>query len=102
MSLGAFIVVLTVAAAALALWTIVRFPNLGPQTLVGALAQVGISFASGWLLVPPGMRSALTLSQPQGPLLAVFLFALPSLIYVFLAALWAMRVLQQMLHGARR
>jgi hypothetical protein len=102
MSLGAFIVVLTLGAAALALWTVVRFPRLGPERLSAALVQVAIAFGTGWLLVPPGMKSALALPPPGGPLLAVFLFALPSLVYLFLAALWAMRVLQQLLHGARR
>ena len=101
MSLGAFIVVLTLAAAALALWTVVRFPRLGPETLAGAMAQVAVALVSGWLLVPVGMKSALALPPPGGALLAVFLFALPSLVYLFLAALWAMRVLQQLLHGVR-
>ena len=102
MSLSAFIAVLTVAAAVLALWTVVRFPRLGPESLSGALLQVGLSLAAGWVLVPPGIQSALAFRAPIGPLLAVFVFALPSLGYIFLASLWAMRVLQQMMHGARR
>ena len=34
--------------------------------------------------------------------IAIFVFVLPSLAYLFLASLWAMRVLQQMIPGARR
>lgn len=102
MSLGAFIIVLTLSAAALALWTVVRFPKLGPQTLGGALLQVAIALAAGWLLVPVGMRSALALDQPTGPMVAIFLFALPSLGYLFLASLWAMRLLQDLIHRSRR
>lgn len=101
-SLGAFIIVLTLGAAALALWTVVRFPGLGPTTLGGALLQVAIALAAGWVLVPAGMKSALAFDPPAGPLLAIFVFALPSLGYLFLASLWAMRVLQQMMPGARR
>jgi hypothetical protein len=58
--------------------------------------------AAGWLLVPVGMKSAVAIEPPTGPLVAVFFFALPSLGYLFLASLWAMRVLQDMLSRARR
>jgi hypothetical protein len=100
-SLGTFIVVLTLGSAAIALWAITRFPRLGPETLLGALLQVGIALAAGFLLVPAGMRSMLAFEPPAGPLLATFLFALPGLTYLFLASLWAMRVLQRMLSGGR-
>jgi hypothetical protein len=102
MSVSGFVIALTVAAALLALWAIVRFPRIGPETLTGALVQVGIAFLAGALLVPTGMSSALAMGSPEGPLMAVFLFALPALLYLFLATLWAMRVLQQMLSRARR
>ena len=39
MSLGAFILAMTVGAALLALWTCLRFPRIGPETLRGALLQ---------------------------------------------------------------
>jgi hypothetical protein len=102
MSIGAFVVALALGAALLALWAIVRFPRLGPETLMGALAQVAIAFLSGLILVPIGMRSALAWDATLGPLAAVFVFALPGLLYLFLASLWAMRVLQQMMSRARR
>jgi hypothetical protein len=100
-TLGVFIVLFTLGAAALALWTMARFPRIGPDTLFGAFLQVMIALAAGWLLVPVGMRSLLTLSTPTGPLLATFLFALPGLTYLFLASLWAMRVLQKLLSRGR-
>ena len=100
-SLGAFIIVLTLGAAAIALWAATRFPRLGPETLTAALLQVGIALAAGFLLVPAGMRSVLTFAPPTGPLLATFLFALPGLTYLFLASLWAMRVLQRILSRGR-
>jgi len=101
-SLGAFIIVLTLGAAALALWTVVRFPKLGPETLGGALLQVAVAMIAGAFLIPAGMKSALAIDPPTGPMLAVFAFVLPGLSYLFLATLWAMRVLQQMLTNARR
>jgi hypothetical protein len=101
-SLGTFVVVLALGAAALAIWAVVRFPKMGPETLVGALAQVAIAFLAGLILVPIGMQSALGWDSTIGPLAAVFVFALPGLLYLFLASLWAMRVLQQMLNRTRR
>jgi hypothetical protein len=101
-SLGGFIVAMTVAAAALALWALVRFPKLGPETLRGAIVQVAAALLTGLLLVPIGMQAALGWDSTVGPLAAVFLFALPGLLYVFLASLWAMRVLQDMMSRARR
>jgi hypothetical protein len=101
-SIGAFVVALALGAAVLALWAVVRFPRLGPETLSGALVQVAVALLSGLVLVPIGMRSALAWDPTIGPLAAVFVFALPGLLYVFLASLWAMRVLQQMMRRARR
>jgi hypothetical protein len=102
MSLGAFIVVMTLGAAALALWAGARFPRMGPETLAGALVQVAIALAAGWFLVPAGMSSVVRWDETVGPLIGVLLFALPALTYLFLASLWAMRVLQQMMSRARR
>jgi hypothetical protein len=102
MSFGAFIVVMTLGAAALALWTGVRFPRMGPDTLAGALIQVAVALAAGWFLVPAAISSVVRWDETAGPLIAVLLFALPALTYLFLASLWAMRVLQQMMSSARR
>jgi hypothetical protein len=101
-SLGVFIIVLTVAAAVLALWAVVRFPRVGPDTLTGALVQIGVAFVAGFVLVPVGMRSALSWHATAGPIAAIFVFALPGLLYLFLASIWAMRVLQEMMSHARR
>jgi hypothetical protein len=102
MSLGVFILAMTVGAALLALWVSVRFPRLGPETLRGALLQVAIALLAGWFVVPAAVASVVDWASPTGPLVAVLLFVLPALTYLFLATLWAMRVLQEMLQGARR
>jgi hypothetical protein len=102
MSFGAFIVVMTLGAAALALWAGARFPRMGPDTLTGALIQVALALGAGWFLVPAGIDSVISWNENAGPLIGVLLFALPALTYLFLASLWAMRVLQQMMSSARR
>jgi hypothetical protein len=102
MSFGTFIVVMTLGAAALALWAGVRFPRMGPETLTGALIQVALALGAGWFLVPAAMTSVIRWDEAAGPVLAVLLFALPALTYLFLATLWAMRVLQEMMQSARR
>ena len=102
MSVGAYVIALTIGAALLALWAGTRFPRLGPDTLAGALVQVAIALAAGWFLVPAGMVSAIRWDPTAGPLIALLVFALPALTYLFLASLWAMRVLQQLMQSARR
>ena len=102
MSFGTFIIVLTLGAAALALWAGLRFPRMGPDTLAGALTQVALALAAGWFLVPAGISSVVRWDETAGPLIGVLLFALPALTYLFLTSLWAMRVLQQMMNSARR
>ena len=102
MTLGVFIVAFAFGAAVLALWISNRFPAAAPDTLRGAMMHVAIALAAGWVLVPPGMDVAVPISPLAGPLIAVFLFALPGLVYLFLASLWAMRILQEMLLSARR
>jgi hypothetical protein len=102
MSFGTFIIAMTIGAALLALWAGVRFPRMGPSTLAGALIQVALALAAGWFLVPAAISSVIRWDETAGPLIAVLLFALPALTYLFLASLWAMRVLQHMMHGARR
>ena len=102
MSFGTFIIVLTLGAAALALWAGLRFPRMGPDTLAGALTQVALALAAGWFLVPAGISSVVRWDETAGPLIGVLLFALPALTYLFLTSLWAMRVLQQLMSGARR
>jgi hypothetical protein len=102
MSFGTFIIAMTIGAALLALWAGVRFPRMGPDTLAGALIQVALALGAGWFLVPAGMASVIRWHETAGPLIGVLLFALPALTYLFLSSLWAMRVLQQMMRGARR
>jgi hypothetical protein len=92
-----------VGAAFLALWTSFRFPQAAPESLGGAMTQVAIALAAGWLLVPRGMTLAIGWSpNAAGPLVAVFLFALPALVYLFLASLWLMRALQELMTSVRR
>jgi hypothetical protein len=102
MNANVFVTVLAAASAVLAVWVYVRFPSTAPEDLGRAMVHAMIALAAGWVLVPPGMNAALQIGPPAGPLVAVFLFALPGLVYLFLTGLWVLRVLQEMLVGARR
>ena len=102
MSLGVFVIAMTVGAALLALWTSFRFPRIAPETLSGALVHVAVALLAGWFLVPAAVTSVVDWASPTGPLIAMLLFVLPALTYLFLASLWAMRMLQELLQGARR
>jgi hypothetical protein len=102
MSLGLFVIALTVGAALLAVWTSFRFPRIAPETLRGALVHVAVALLAGWFLVPAAVTSVVDWVSPTGPLVATLLFVLPALTYLFLATLWAMRMLQELMQGARR
>ena len=70
--------------------------------LRGALVHVAIALLAGWFLVPVAVTAVVDWASPAGPLVAMLLFVLPALTYLFLASLWAMRMLQELLQGARR
>jgi hypothetical protein len=86
---GFFLVALAVGAALIAVWLDVRFERFGPSDFRGAMLHVGVALAVGWLLVPAGLESVLAVGA--SPLVALFGVALPSLVYVFLAAFWVVK-----------
>src|ERR671939_161038 len=79
MSIGAFIIAMTVGSALLALWPGVRWPQMGPDTLAGALVQVAVALVAGWFLVPAAVASVIHWDETFGPLIALLLFALRGL-----------------------
>lgn len=101
MTLTVFVITFTIGAATLALWIDFRARRAAPETLGGVLVHLTLAFVAGWLLVPPGMSVALRHGGDAGPVAAVMLFALPALVYLLLATLWAMRALQKLLLNAR-
>ena len=86
-----------IAAATLALWTVTRFPRLGPKSLRSALILCIAALALLQLL-PLGVKAAVHL--PNGGYAAIFGCVLPALVAVFLAVAWLMRLLAGQLGGA--
>ena len=87
MSTEAFLAVLSLGAAVLALWIALRFPTLGPSNLGRALLHVAGAFAVGYAIAP-AMR---LLGAPDSPLVPVLFVALPGLTYMFLSGAWLIR-----------
>ena len=90
MSSGAFLLVLSLGAAALALWICVCVPRLGPTTLPRAFAHVVAAMAFGSLL-KPALAGVADSGLPLALFLAVFGVALPVLTYMFVAGAWLIR-----------
>jgi hypothetical protein len=90
-----FLILLSLGAAAIAVWTHARFERLGPRDFRGALLHCGMALGVGWFVVPLAMKA--TLAAGASPLLVLFGIALPSLVYLFLAALWVIKHAQALL-----
>jgi len=99
-SIATFVLVLCVGAALLALWVVVRFPDLGPRDVTWALLHVALSVVLGQLMV----RSIGVVGSsgvPAARFVASFGIVLPGLTYMFVAAAWLMRAAAGRLQGPR-
>ena len=96
MTIPTFIAALAIGAAAIALWAEVRFPKLGPDRVVGALLHLLAATVAAQLVVPAALDAV------ANKILAVFLIALPTLIYIFLTAIWIMKLARNAMGGAYR
>jgi hypothetical protein len=91
MSGGSFLFFLTLGAAALAFWTLVRFPGRAPASLGWAFAHVAAAMAVGSSLKAI-LAAVVAAPLPFTLFIAVFGVALPALIYIFLAGAWLVRL----------
>src|SRR5262249_31095349 len=98
MSVTTFVLLLCVGSALLALWVVVRFPDLGPADLTKALLHVAVSMVVLQLLVP-GINFVRGTGMPGAESAASFGVVLPGLTYVFLAAAWLIRAAGARLRG---
>lgn len=93
-----FVVLLLVGSALLAGWALVRFENVGPRTLGGALLAKGAALVI--LVGLPWIVGLVTASGiPNSRLVIIFALALPTFTFLFLAAGWFARVLLRRLGG---
>jgi hypothetical protein len=95
-SVRAFLCAEFTGAAVLALWTVARFPRLGPKSLRSAL--VGCCAAFVLLQVVP-LGVGIALRFPHGEYAAIFGWLLPAMFAVFLSFAWLMRLLAGLLGG---
>ena len=92
MSVNAFVIVLCLGAALLALWIVARLPNIGPASLPRALVHVMAAVLVG-AVTGPAMHAIGALPLPGSAFVITFGIALPALTYMFLATVWLLRVM---------
>jgi hypothetical protein len=87
-----------VGAALLGFWVVARFPSLGPQSFVPALATAAAAF----VLQTPLVAFVKPVLVAAGPAVALMLVILPSLTLLFWACGCLVRSLVAMLAPYRR
>jgi hypothetical protein len=101
LSANAFMLFLTLGAALMAMWTDQRFPGLTPNGFTRALLSV---VASVIVLQVTGsvVERILDPPTPAGFLTATLVVALPALTFVFLSALWVIKIALRSFGGGIR
>jgi hypothetical protein len=98
MTSSQFLIALTLATAALALWSYVRWPGAAPATIKAAVVRVVISL----VLLQVG-AAALGLGTAAAPSLAIPILVgtvIPVLTFAFLASIWFLKVCADQIRGA--
>jgi hypothetical protein len=92
-TLGTLVLALMTGSAAVALWGIVRFPNVGPTSMPGASANMLAAFVGGTMAVPLMIKIGTAVPLPGKFELAV-MSVLPPIVYLFISIGWLVRSLQ--------
>jgi hypothetical protein len=92
MSSGAFLLVFSLGAAALALWIFVCLPKLAPTSMRRAFAHVAVAMVVG-VLLKPALAGVAESGFPLAVFTALFGVALPGLTYMFVAGAWLLRAM---------
>jgi hypothetical protein len=98
MRTGEFLMTLTLATAALALWSYVRWPGAAPATMKGAVLRVVIS-----LVLLQVAAAAIGIGIAAAPSLAIVILVgtvTPVLTFAFLASIWFLKVCADQIRGA--
>ncbi len=91
-----FALAIMIGGALLALWFLVRFPNVGPSRLWIAAGHVVLAFTLGRAfveVVPDVFRG---LPVPNALVLAIVLGTVPPATYLFLSLAWFLRNIQRL------
>ena len=102
MPVGVFSVLFIAAAAAVAIWFVVRFPGRAPTEFRRALIHFVASMVGMYVISPILQHDLASVSQPFRLYLSVFGVLLPALIYQFVATIWLLRLAQGSLRSAMR
>jgi len=87
----AFLLVFVLGSGLLAAWTALRLPKLAPTSYRGATAHLVATLIVGAVLTPllhavPGLPSEVSV------LAALFLVALPAIVYMLLVGMWIVQL----------
>jgi len=97
-SMTTYVLFLCAGSALLALWLVVRFPDLGPDDVTKALLHVALSMVVLQLLVP-AIHAVGGTGLPAAQIVVSLGIVLPGLTYVFVAAAWLIRAAGSRLQG---
>jgi hypothetical protein len=93
----ALIAALAGGAAALAIWSFLRWPAMAPKTFGGAIVHAILAFGT-LQVVGSGLGFVADRSE-HAVALALILLVLPALTYAFLATLWVLRLFAALVKG---
>jgi hypothetical protein len=97
--LVALIAAIVGGAAALAIWSFLRWPSAAPSTFGGALVHGILAF--GTLQVVGSGLGIVSDRSDEAVGFALIVLVLPALTYAFLASLWVLRLFAALVKGAR-
>ena len=97
-----FSVLFIAAAAVVAIWIVVRFPERAPTEFRRALIHFGVSMVGMYLISPVLQHDLAALPQPFQLYLSLLGVLLPALTYRFVATIWLLRLATGSLRSAMR
>jgi hypothetical protein len=95
---GIFGLLLALGAAAIAVWTDVRFPALAPASLRACFVHAAVAFVA-LAIAPVAVEPMLSGAQLVARFVALFGVVFPVLVYAFLAFVWLAKPLASGLPG---
>ncbi len=102
MPVGVFSVLFIAAAAAVAIWIVVRYPGRAPTEFRPAMVHFGVSMVGMYVIVPILQHDLTFLHQPLRLYLSVFGVLLPALVYRLVATIWLLRLATGSLRSVMR
>jgi hypothetical protein len=97
--LAAFLAAIAAGAAALAIWSFLRWPHAAPKTFGGAIVHAILAF--GTLQVVGSALGIVADRSEHAVGFALIALVLSALTYAFLATLWVLRLFAALVKGVR-